>query len=247
MALDPAATSAVWGEGWGVARQAPARPRSAEHGRRIRDGARRGTRLGAQRERRPRRGRTPGARRGREERRFAAVLGPWQEATACPAERRRTARLARRPLVGAVRSRTWRAGSRRAPLAWPPRLSRGPGALGAASTVELVGSQEEPWLAAPSESPGAAGDARRGPPWRSARLLPGAGEGDGPGAGAHQALGAGAGKPSARAAQVLQGRRRLPGSSWRRPGKPWWRRPGKPWWRRRLQGRLGFETLAAPT
>jgi hypothetical protein len=34
MALDPAATSAVWGEGWGVARQTPARARSAEHGRR---------------------------------------------------------------------------------------------------------------------------------------------------------------------------------------------------------------------
>jgi hypothetical protein len=32
MALDPAAMSAVWGRGWGVARQTPTRARFAVHG-----------------------------------------------------------------------------------------------------------------------------------------------------------------------------------------------------------------------
>jgi hypothetical protein len=47
MALDPAATSAVWGEGWGVARQTPARARSAEHGRRSAHQGRRSARHSA--------------------------------------------------------------------------------------------------------------------------------------------------------------------------------------------------------
>jgi hypothetical protein len=97
MALDPAATSAVWGEGVGSGAANPARARSAEHGRR----SARHPVSGSARPDLPWRGRSPGGR-ARDSRAASEGARRGSRARARSRPRRRRAPWARRGLPSAA-------------------------------------------------------------------------------------------------------------------------------------------------